>query len=110
MLLIIWLILTLVLSLLPVSGPQTDMPLDKVVHFVFYGIGAILFYRYFAIRISNIRAVYLSVIIASAYGVFMEILQHFMPYRSFSFGDMAANASGALIFCIFYTKWRGHEA
>ena len=27
----------------------------------------------------------------------MEVVQYFLPYRSFSFGDMAANAAGAFL-------------
>ena len=34
----------------------------------------------------------------------MEVVQYFLPYRSFSFGDMAANTAGALCGVLLYMK------
>lgn len=106
MFLIIWLILILIFSVIPVSGPQIDLPTDKIVHGILYGVTAIFFFRYLISRTSKIRAIYLSIIIASAYGVSMEFIQYFMPHRSFSFGDIMANTSGAFVFCIIYASRR----
>lgn len=37
-----------------------------------------------------------------SYGVLIEVVQYFLPYRSFSFGDMVADAVGifACFFCV----------
>jgi VanZ family protein len=105
MVLIIWLSALFAVSVLPVSGPTTELPADKIEHFVAYGITALLFFRHFVTRQYR-RTFRLSVIAASAFGAAMEVVQSFVPYRQCSFGDMAANASGALVFSVIYWLWR----
>lgn len=103
---IIWFVLVLIGSVIPVSGPKTDVPADKVVHFIMYGISSVLLFRIFIKRATVKRAFYLSVAIAAFYGAAMEIIQYFLPYRSFSFADMAANTLGALLACVLYVAGR----
>ena len=89
---------------MPVSGPKTDLPADKIVHFMLYGLTSIFLFRYL-IRRTTVRGVfYKAVAIASIYGAAMEVVQYFLPYRSFSLGDMAANAAGAFFACLIYKK------
>ncbi|OGW29761.1 MAG: hypothetical protein A2X59_06630 [Nitrospirae bacterium GWC2_42_7] len=107
MLLIIWMVLIFVLSVIPVSGPETDMPLDKVEHFIAYGLTAILFYRYLRPKTMRAKAGVESIASASVYGAVIEVVQYFLPYRSFSLGDIAANTIGALVFCMIYIMWKG---
>ena len=107
MFLIIWMSLIFVLSVISVSGPKTDMPVDKVAHFIIYGMTAIFFYRYLRPKTMKAKAGVESVAIASVYGAAMEVVQYFLPYRSFSLGDMAANTIGALAFCLIYIIWKG---
>ena len=107
MLLILWLVLVFTLSVIPVSGPKTDMPVDKVVHFIMYGLTAVFFFRYLRPKTGKAKAGFESVAIASAYGAAIEVVQYFLPYRSFSLGDMAANTLGAFAFCIIYIMWKG---
>jgi VanZ family protein len=105
-LLLIWYFLILVVSVMPFSGPKTDLPLDKVVHFILYGLTSILLFRYF-IRQTNSRSAFIkAVALASIYGAAMEVVQYFLPHRSFSLGDMAANAAGAFFACLVYEKVR----
>lgn len=98
----IWLLVILFLSIIPAEGLQTDSPLDKIVHFVIYGITAILFFRGLRLKIPLTRAIVVSIILASFYGFAMELLQLLLPWRQFSFSDGVANISGALFFGIIY--------
>ena len=101
---ILWFALVLIGSVIPVSGPNTDLPADadKVVHFVMYGISSVLLFRIFVKKTSIKRAFYLSVALAALYGATLEIVQYFLPYRSFSFGDMVANTVGAFSGSLLY--------
>ena len=103
-LLILWFGFILIVSVMPVSGPKTDLPTDKIVHFLFYGITSILLFRHFIKKATLNRAFYTAVALASIYGAFMEVVQYFLPYRSFSLMDMAANTLGAFSGCLLYMK------
>lgn len=100
----IWLFMVLVISVIPASGPETDLPLDKIVHFVLYGLTSILLFRYFIRNTSSRKAFYRAVALAVIYGAVMEVVQYFLPYRSFSLGDIAANSAGAFLACLMYKK------
>lgn len=101
-LIVIWLSVVLFLSVIPVRGPETGYPLDKLIHFVLYGITAIIFYRVLRLRTSLIKSTVLSIIIASFFGLAMELLQSVVPWRESSFLDELANIGGAFFFCILY--------
>ncbi len=103
-LLVIWFILILIVSVMPVTVPKTYLPADKIAHFVMYGLTSIFVFRFFAQKTTHKRAFYTSVALASMYGAMMEVVQHFLPNRSFSFGDMAANTFGAFLGCVLYMK------
>ena len=102
--LVIWSFLVLAVSVMPVSGPKTDLPVDKIAHFTLYGLTSILLFRYFISKTSSGNAFLKAVAVASIYGAAMEVVQYFLPYRSFSLGDMAANAAGAFLACLIYEK------
>ena len=104
MFLLAWLILILVISVVSIKGPRTSLPVDKAVHFILYGITAIFFYRHFIEKLGEKRTLFLSVVCSSVYGGALEILQHFVPGRSFSLGDMAANATGSAVLCLIYAS------
>jgi VanZ family protein len=72
---------------------------DKVLHFVAYGIMGILFYRaYQTLRIKdNIQMLMLlSVVSASLYGLSDEIHQYFVPFRDAEVTDVIADIFGAV--------------
>lgn len=103
---ILWLLITTVLSCLPGKDlpniPMTSF--DKLAHATFYAVFAFLIY--WGIRKSSTIkkriAVILSFFISSFYGLFMEWVQGtFFPYRTMDMKDALANATGALIVCIF---------
>jgi VanZ family protein len=100
----LWFGFILIISVMPASGPKTDLPADKIIHFVFYGMTAIFLFRYFEKKATANRTFYVSVAIAGMYGAAMEVLQYFLPYRSFSLADMAANTLGAFSGCVLYMK------
>ena len=102
----IWFLMILVVSVLPVSGPQSDLPIDKLAHFVMYGLTSIFLFRYLASKKTGRGVFYKAVFLAALYGAAMEVVQHFLPYRSFSFGDIAANTIGAFSGSVFYRKVR----
>lgn len=104
LLLISWLLIVLILSIIPV--PETDIEpkgLDKIVHFAIYGITALLLWKFLYNRIGNRGIIGLiSVVIASLYGLIIEIIQSFLPYRSFSVSDIISNFLGAVAFVVLW--------
>jgi len=102
MVLVLWLLFLLIVSLLPVPGPKTDLPADKLEHFIAYGITAILIIRHVISRGQKSRLVISSVLIASFYGALLEVLQGLTPHRQPSLGDVFANMAGAMVFALAY--------
>lgn len=99
---ILWLLVILFFSIIPARGPQTNLPLDKLIHFVVYGITAVIFFRGLRLRVSFNKSFAFSVVLASSYGLAIEILQSAIPWREFSFSDEVANVSGASSIGIIY--------
>ncbi len=99
---IIWLLIVLFFSVIPVQGLQTEHPTDKITHFVIYGITAIIFFRILRTKMSLVKTTAVSIIFASLYGLAMELIQHVLPWRQFSLSDEASNFSGALVFSVIY--------
>ncbi len=78
-----------------IDAPQNS---DKLVHFAMYFIMTALGYPYFLKFISSKKLIsVISVLFACSFGVLMEFIQYFLPYRSFSTEDITANCLGALI-------------
>ncbi len=101
-LIIIWLLLILFFSVIPVQGLQTGNPGDKIAHFIIYGIAALLFVRFLKKSMSLIKATTLSIIFASLYGFLIELIQHTLPWREFSILDELSNFGGAIVFSMIY--------
>lgn len=99
---IVWLSFVLLLSVIPTSGLRTGYPIDKIVHFVIYGITAGMFLRVLRSKASLTKSIVLSISLASLFGLVMELIQSVIPWRECSFADMMANFSGAVFFCILY--------
>lgn len=82
--------------------------MDKMLHFVAYGIMGILFYRaYQTLRIKNNRQILflLSVVSASLYGISDEIHQYFVPARNADILDVIADTFGAVCVVYLYQWW-----
>ena len=72
--------------------------IDKLLHFIAYGILGILFYRaYQTLKIKdNLRMLMLlSAVSASLYGISDEIHQSFVPFRQAEVADVIADMLGA---------------
>jgi len=86
--------------------------MDKMLHFVAYGVMGILFYRaYQTLQIRNQRQwlVFLSIVSASLYGISDEIHQYFVPARHASFSDVIADILGAVCGVYLYHVWEGRK-
>lgn len=97
-----WLFFVLVLSVIPVKGVEGRYPTDKLVHFIMYGITAIVFLKNLRSKMSIKKSIILSVVLASSFGFAMEIIQYAIPWREFSLADGLANVTGAVFFTVFY--------
>ena len=98
----VWLFLVLLVSIIPTRGLQTGYPTDKVIHFVIYGITAVMFLRILRLKTSLTKSVFLSIILASLFGFVIELIQSVIPWRECSFSDVMANVSGAVLFSLLY--------
>lgn len=80
------------LGLTSSSGPHMPQYNDKLMHFLGYGVAGL-----------SITAalpgwpVWQRLLALLVYSTGIEVLQHFMPPRTFSLGDMLANVTGALL-------------
>jgi len=107
---IIWSLITLYLS----SGASIQLPpsfwdflaIDKVGHFVFYGILTFLIaYGFYKIQNQFIskKMLFISLIISSVYGICLEIMQYSLfPNRYFEILDIIANISGSIVGILFF--------
>lgn len=105
---ILWLVIVFLLSVVPVPGIRilSSLPLDKIVHFVLYGVTAVMLYRILRARYSAKRSVLYSISVSAFYGALLECVQFFLPYRSFSTADMTANTLGAAVFAgVYFFKY-----
>jgi len=95
---IIWLIFVFILSVYPLEG-QARLPYaDKFLHFIIYAITTALFFSVFSKKMSLLRALTASFLLSFAYGLFAEIVQIYVPLRSFSTTDLVANGLGAFAY------------
>lgn len=82
--------------------------MDKILHFVAYGVMGVLFYRaYQTLRLENRRhiLILLSVVSASVYGISDEIHQYFIPLRNADLLDIVADILGAVCGVYVYQRW-----
>ena len=98
----VWLVTVLVISTYP-SDFFPDILIefsDLMVHFILYAVTGALFYVVFkesSFGFLNKHPALLAVSLAALYGFGMEVAQFYIPTRSFSLADSAANALGAAV-------------
>ncbi|MFW6139182.1 MAG: VanZ family protein [Spirochaetota bacterium] len=80
-----------IVSVVPVQEYPGVSEADKLEHFLSYLVICFLFYI-------NGFGAGRSFLYAVGYGVLLECVQYIVPYRCFSFSDMAANTLGAGLF------------
>jgi len=78
-------------------GPFGVVGLDKWLHALGYAALAAALATALATGRSALAAAALAAVLAVAYGVGIEFVQASIPERSFSVGDMAADAVGAVV-------------
>lgn len=86
-------------SLLSMSGmPSLGIEFeDKIFHLLAYFLFTLLMFNYFS-KIKIKHALLISVVIAIAYGIIIEILQYTLTtWRTFDVYDALANSLGAII-------------
>lgn len=93
---IAYVLFVIVLSLIPLPSTGTAMYTDKIIHFLMYGIMGFL--AYISVPSKSGRK-YLLVFIVLL-GAALELIQIFIPGRSASYIDLAANTAG-VVFAIF---------
>jgi VanZ family protein len=95
---IVWLIIILALSVMPVPEVNAPDNFDKLVHFGLYFFTSVMYYLLIH------RKQIVSVIFSTSYGFFIEVVQIFVPYRSFSLWDGFFNFLGALVSLLLLYK------
>jgi VanZ family protein len=82
---------------------------DKILHFLAYGLLAILFFRAYATLPLKDRInmmILLSIGSATLFGISDEIHQYFVPFRQADILDAIANAIGSICGVIIFYYWK----
>jgi VanZ family protein len=97
---ITWSVFILVITLIPGDAlPPSDLfQIDKVVHFIVFGVlmivSAYALLRNFAVKGSPAKPMSIAIVYSLGFGAMIEVLQLFVPGRSFSLLDILANSIG----------------
>ena len=110
---LLWAVAILVLTLMP----GNDVPkwpwaeiihLDKIVHFVLFGVLAWLLAGVFRFRLlmKEVRAISIAILVTVMYGGAIELLQGWMGMgRSADVWDLLVDALGAAVAVLMVSKW-----
>src|SRR6478752_3314982 len=94
-----WTLVILILTTIPGKAiPEVSIiGIDKLVHCFIFGL--LTFLTAFDLKNhgSNAKPLRTAVIYSISYGIFIELIQNFVPGRSCSIYDVIANSLGALI-------------
>ena len=109
---ILWSVVVLILTLLP-GEKLPDVPIfgiDKIVHFFIFGLLMILsaFGLYKISRQENSiqSPVLISLLYSVLFGIMIEVIQQYVPNRSFSVYDIIANVIGVGLGYLTFNIWR----
>ncbi|MFQ5479703.1 MAG: VanZ family protein [Thermodesulfobacteriota bacterium] len=108
---IVYMIVVLIVSVVKTSdGVETFAGMDKVLHFLLYGLMGLLWIRVFLTRRQHSfgggrpkGVVLKAVAITFLFGLIIEFVQGFLPAREASLYDALANGAGALSGVLLYT-------
>lgn len=114
---ICWLLIILLLTLTPGDAlPETNLwaellNIDKVVHFIIFGILTLLmiigFTKQYSFAGLRKNAVAAALAISIGYGFVIELIQIAIPGRGLELMDMVANTIGCLLgFALFYMIYK----
>jgi VanZ family protein len=85
-----------IFSVLPVKGPAKFPFFDKIVHLLAYAGLSFLVVNALLLR-KGIRPAAMAFSYAFFVGLTIEIIQLFIPYRSFALSDIATNSLGSFL-------------
>ena len=105
-----WAALVVVWAVIPgrVLPGKVVPGLDKIAHFAFYAVLALLAQR--AVRRSRLTSWAAVTVSCGLLGAMLELVQHFLPGRSMSIADMLANLAGAAVGSAAYILWTRKRA
>lgn len=114
---ICWLLIILLLTLTPGDAlPETNLwaellNIDKVVHFIIFGILALLmiigFTKQYTFAVLRKYAVAAALAVSIGYGILIELIQIPIPGRGLELMDMVANIIGCLLgYALFYMIYK----
>jgi len=90
----------------PSAIKTRDIPhIDKLIHFLGYGLLGILFFRAFgttSLKDNADRLMLFSMAASALYGISDEIHQYYVPYRSADIADALADTLGSIYGVFFY--------
>ncbi len=103
---VLYMALLFILSVRPVPGEFTELwQIDKLFHLSAYIILGALVTRASAALGAGWRGAVMYGFIASlGYGLFTEVCQLFVDFRTFSFVDLAADGAGGLAGAVMYSR------
>ena len=94
---VIFSILILVFSVVPLKSSAIAIPfLDKILHGLSYALLSFIAVNTLHLR-KQPRARFLSFLYVFSFGIFIEALQFFIPYRSFDTADIFSNFLGSFL-------------
>ncbi len=101
----LWFILILFLSLIPNSTPDKiqfvnfEMRLDYLLHFLIYLPLGFALMKWSMPKRNNSKYFY-AIILFLTYSILPELVQYFIPYRTFNPYDLLFNISGMIVGCL----------
>ena len=101
--LLLWTLIIFLLTLTPLpANPYTGTAhLDKMVHFLLFGIFAYIFIKSRAEEFEKRKLLIISFCVSAFFAGMIELLQNFSPGRSCDFWDFFAGAIGSVCFLAF---------
>jgi len=79
------------------TGKEVTPYFSYIAHYVLYfGFSYFIFVTFKELKKYPVKPYLFTIISASLYGLFIEIIQYFLPYRHFSFLDIGINVLGAI--------------
>lgn len=88
----------LAVSITPTTASKAISDLDKLAHFFAFLFLSFLLWSAYKLH----RPFITSVLLLSAFGLSIELLQHFVPNRIFSLLDFAADIGGVVVGAFLY--------
>lgn len=87
------------------GGPRPIEHFDKVMHFVSYGMFAVI-----AAGCTRYKKTFIQLcLLIIVYGALMEFFQSFVPPRFMSFADFVANTSGVIVVVLVVLRLKIHQ-